>query len=77
MTGNGAGARDVEGDLLIVIERKCVRSCLEFNIGQQSAGMYGRRPHYEAVANNGGARHAVRRSGVQQSCSVSTTWIQQ
>jgi len=57
---NGAGARDVQGDLLIVIERKCVRSCPEFNIGQRSAGRYDRLPHYEAVAKNGGASYAAR-----------------
>jgi hypothetical protein len=76
VNGNGAGAKDVQGDLLIVIERKCFRSCLEFNIGQQSVGMYGRRPHYEAVANNRGASYAARRSRVEQGYSVSTTWTQ-
>ena len=60
MNENGAGVGDVQGDLLIVIERKCVRSCLEFNIGQQSAGRYDRLPHYEVVAKNEGVSYAAR-----------------
>jgi len=39
--------------------------------------MYGRRPRYEAVANNVDARYAARRSGEVQGYRVSTTWTQQ
>jgi hypothetical protein len=28
--------------------------------------MYGRRPHYEAVTNNGGVSYAVSRGGAEQ-----------